>query len=302
MPANPTSIDQYLLSKGSPLAGYGKAFVNAGRRHGVDPRLLVAIAGAESSFAKYKPSQAIFNAWGWGPHRKFPSWEAGIDAVARGLGENYISKGLKTIEQISGRYAPVGAANDPLNYNRNWTRNVSRFYQELGGRSVEQEPRRSGGFDRRAASLEGLRRLASGNYDPLEMLAELPSFATGDEGPPVKAKTTTSAAGKGVVDTSKPGKGTHVTSGLGWGTKTAVDIMAAPGTPVGAPTSGVVVRHGSAQGGQALYLQGDDGFLYWLGHIDGMAPVGTRVGRGQQLAVISADHKAPHVHIDRRKL
>lgn len=95
--------------------------------------------------------------------------------------------------------------------------------------------------------------------------------------------------------------GSHVTDGLGWGTRTAIDIMAAPGTPVGAPTSGRIVRHSSAQGGEAMWFLGDNGLMYWLGHIDRMLPPGTRVKRGQTIAHISADHRAPHLHIDRRQ-
>ncbi len=96
--------------------------------------------------------------------------------------------------------------------------------------------------------------------------------------------------------------GSHVTDGLDWnnGQKTATDIMAKAGTSVGAPEAGVIVRHGSAQGGLAMYFQGASGTMYWLGHIDGMVPVGTRVARGQKIAVISADHAAPHLHIDRK--
>ena len=93
-------------------------------------------------------------------------------------------------------------------------------------------------------------------------------------------------------------KGTHVTDGLGWGTQTANDTMGDPGTTVGAPEDGYVVRHGSAQGGEALYFQGNSGRLYWIGHIDQLAPVGTRIRKGKTLAVISADHPRPHVHVD----
>ncbi len=101
------------------------------------------------------------------------------------------------------------------------------------------------------------------------------------------------ASGKGVaIPTSF--RSTHQTDGLGW---PAVDIMGSPGTPVKAPEEGVIIRHGSAQGGEALYFQGKSGKVYWLGHIDGMAPVGSRVRRGQRIASISADHKAPHVHV-----
>jgi murein DD-endopeptidase MepM/ murein hydrolase activator NlpD len=100
-----------------------------------------------------------------------------------------------------------------------------------------------------------------------------------------------------------PMHGTHVTDGLGWGTKTAQDIMAHPGTPVNAWVGGTVERLGSAQGGQSMYFKADNGEEYWLGHIDGKysLPAGTRVQKGQLLTRISADHAAPHLHIDSRR-
>lgn len=105
---------------------------------------------------------------------------------------------------------------------------------------------------------------------------------------------------KGMIVTSKGWKGSHVTDGLDLnkGSKTAGDIMAAPGTPVGAPESGTVFRWGSAQGGEALYFRGDSGKVYWMGHIDNRAPVGTKVRKDQVIASVSADHPAPHLHID----
>jgi len=99
------------------------------------------------------------------------------------------------------------------------------------------------------------------------------------------------------------GHGTHVTDGLdlNHGAKTAVDIMAKPGTAVPAPRDGVVVRLGSAQGGQSMYFRDDEGHTWWLGHIDGRysLPAGTRVRAGQTLSRISANHAAPHLHLDR---
>jgi len=109
---------------------------------------------------------------------------------------------------------------------------------------------------------------------------------------------------KGVVDTSvwKP-QGTHVTSGLDLnkGTKSAIDIMAAPGTAVAAPANGVVVRLGSAQGGDSMYFRDDQGHMWWLGHVDSRYSLkpGTRVRAGQTLTRISADHPRPHLHLDR---
>ena len=46
------TLDAFLRKRGSPLAGQGATFVSAGKRYGVDPYLMVAIAGAESSFGK----------------------------------------------------------------------------------------------------------------------------------------------------------------------------------------------------------------------------------------------------------
>jgi len=106
------------------------------------------------------------------------------------------------------------------------------------------------------------------------------------------------------IGTYDPNHGTHITDGLDWnhGRKTAQDIMAKPGTPVNAWVGGTVERLGSAQGGQSMYFKADNGEEYWLGHIDGRysLPAGTRVSKGQLLTRISADHAAPHLHIDSR--
>lgn len=127
-------IDTYLAGKGSPMAGQGAAFVASGSRWGVDPRLLVAIAGGESSFGQI--TCAPFNAWGWGcpngPYR-FTSWADGIEAVTRGLRTGYLAEGRTTVAAIHAKYAPIGAGNDPTGLNNNWTINVSRFLTELGG-------------------------------------------------------------------------------------------------------------------------------------------------------------------------
>jgi Peptidase family M23 len=94
-------------------------------------------------------------------------------------------------------------------------------------------------------------------------------------------------------------KSTHPTDGLAdQGFTHAEDIMGHPGTAVGAPEAGTVIRHGSAQGGQSLWLRADSGRMYWIGHIESDIPVGTKVTRGQRIAMISADHPRPHVHLD----
>jgi cell wall-associated NlpC family hydrolase len=128
------ALDAYLGGKGSPLAGMGAAFVASAGQMGLDPRMLVAISGAETSFGTYGPSQLIHNPFGMGPGRVYPSWEEAIAAAAGNLaGPLYLGAGKVTIGQISGTWAPLGAVNDPSNLNSNWTRNVSRYYAEMGG-------------------------------------------------------------------------------------------------------------------------------------------------------------------------
>ncbi|MCW2956242.1 MAG: conjugal transfer protein [Thermoleophilia bacterium] len=127
-------LDSYLAGKGSPMAGQGGAFLASGGRWQLDPRLLVAIAGAESNFGAI--TCAPFNAWGWGcpdgPY-DFASWADGIDTVAEGLRTNYLAEGRTSVALINLKYAPLGAANDPTGLNNHWTTNVSRFLSELGG-------------------------------------------------------------------------------------------------------------------------------------------------------------------------
>ncbi|GIV03988.1 MAG: hypothetical protein KatS3mg015_2818 [Fimbriimonadales bacterium] len=113
--------------------------------------------------------------------------------------------------------------------------------------------------------------------------------------------TTPMNVGPGIM-VPKSWKGTHVTSGLGWGTKTAIDIMGKPGTPVRLPWGGTVVyfHPTGAQGGGSMLVRLEDGRKIWLGHIaQGLQP-GQRFRAGQAVAVISPDHKAPHVHADIR--
>ncbi|MBI2683897.1 MAG: C40 family peptidase [Actinobacteria bacterium] len=127
-------LDTYLTQRGSPLAGLGTVFVSAAANVSIDPRLLVAISGAETSFATYRPAQAIRNPFGLGPNITYPGYEAAIVAAAENLGGRlYKGDGRFTIATIQPRWAPSGASNDPTNLNSNWVRNVSRYYAEQGG-------------------------------------------------------------------------------------------------------------------------------------------------------------------------
>lgn len=79
--------------EGSPLAGYGQAFYDAGAANGIDPRLLVALAYAESSDGRHITRGDTHNVFNWeynGKHHSpYPSITAAIESLAAGLNDGY---------------------------------------------------------------------------------------------------------------------------------------------------------------------------------------------------------------------
>jgi hypothetical protein len=131
LPQLPQQINQFLTAKHTPtqpLAGLGGQFVTLGEQYGVDPRLVVAISGAESSFGAHVCTQS--NAWNWfweGPCPKSPfdSWESGAKTVTHFLHKSYLLKGYKTIPLIGAKYCASGC--------EHWVPNVTEFFTDLGG-------------------------------------------------------------------------------------------------------------------------------------------------------------------------
>ena len=340
MPDTAAAINALLKKRGSPMAGMGQVFVAAGKKYGVDPRLVVAISGIESSFGKH--TYGAHNAWGWGPGKPFGSWQEGIQAVTQGLRTGYYDRGLRTPDKIVHRYAPGSDGNDT----GNWVNVVNQFLGQMGATvpaakkgspakafatAVPSLPKYVDPVTTgiRDAAMENLASIASGRFlKPTEQLAALTRGAVSDRAqtellqtqasfdldlqpaPDLTKKAKGSNAlppAKGLLVTSRGWKETaHAggrTSGLGWGDDVPADIMAPPGKAVGAPASGVITRIGSAQeGGQSAYLRGDDGYEYWLGHIDVDVPEGSRIQANQVIARISGEHPRPHLHITRRRL
>jgi len=325
---NPKEIDSFLKQKGSPMAGLGSVFVGAGQKYGVDPALVVAISGIESSFGKhtFRPH----NAWGWMSGSNWQSWEQGISTVTKGLSQGYIREGLTTPEQIVRKYAPASDGNDESR----WAQVVNQYLGELGsrgapGRSPAGSPtqgRGVSGTPQPAAStlLDGSDPIAamarenladiarSGKVNAERQLSRLVGAAAEaterqtvamqqSTVPPVpRSRVASPAPVKGALRLPTKWQGTHVTDGLDWnhGAKTAVDLMAPAGTPVVVPFAGVVERWGSAQGGEAMYLRDAQGRRYWLGHVDDRIPEGASFPAGSIIARISADHPRPHAHWD----
>jgi hypothetical protein len=110
---------------------------SAAQRHGVDSRLLTAIAIHETGNGTSDIVRGKNNPGGLydskkGEYKSFPTLEAGFDAMAKNLKENYIDQGLTTVEAIGNKYAKPGE-NDPKGLNKDWVPGVKAQLRRLGG-------------------------------------------------------------------------------------------------------------------------------------------------------------------------
>lgn len=133
----PEDIDLYLACWNSPLEGEGQTFWEAGRANDVDPRLLVALAGAESSFGK--AICAPYNAWNWSYNgvckSPFDSWSDGIWTVAEGVRRIYLDGGKHTIHKMSDGRRP-SYCGEGCGF---WIPNVTRFFADQGGNPESED-------------------------------------------------------------------------------------------------------------------------------------------------------------------
>jgi hypothetical protein len=147
--AAPTNVFQ------SKLAGTEPIFVAAANKYGLAPGLLMAISMHETGRGTSEAVKNYNNPGGlmdpktdWQTLQKFPTIEAGIDAMAKNLKENYIDKGLTTIAQIQEKYAPIGSKNDPKGLNKDWTAGVTAFRNQLAmKRTSGTVAKQAGGLD-----------------------------------------------------------------------------------------------------------------------------------------------------------
>lgn len=85
------AIDSFLESRDSVLAGYGEKFVTEAEKNDIDWRLLVSIAGRETTFGRHmcKNPKAPNNPFGWGSCKiGFKSIDESIEKVSMSLGGN----------------------------------------------------------------------------------------------------------------------------------------------------------------------------------------------------------------------
>ena len=160
---SPEQIDSYFENRSPQFVGTGLSFVLYGLAYNLDPRLIVAIAGAETTFATNLGCNTEFNAWSWFWAKEdadgvlctnktkyptdederlckchnshFSSFDAAIHTVTRGLRRKYLSdpeNPQTSIGAIGKTYCDF--AKDPEGCT-NWIGGVTKVYKDpnLGG-------------------------------------------------------------------------------------------------------------------------------------------------------------------------
>jgi len=125
---------KHYKAKASPLNSSGQAFLAAGQKFDIDPALIVAISGQETSFATR--TCTTDNAWNWFwqgpcPRSPFDNYEQGINTVSKFLRKNYINRGYNTIPLIRKKYCTAPVKNGIVC--PGWITNVTLFRDQLKG-------------------------------------------------------------------------------------------------------------------------------------------------------------------------
>jgi peptidoglycan hydrolase CwlO-like protein len=120
---------------GTAFAGLGPAFVNAGRRHGVNPLYLVAHAIEESAFGTSQMAQAKNNLFGIAAYdsnpdaaMSFPSFQACVEYEAQFVRRDYLDPQGAFYRGPNLKGMNVNYASD-----RRWASNIAAIYLTLPG-------------------------------------------------------------------------------------------------------------------------------------------------------------------------
>jgi hypothetical protein len=120
-------VRQFLAKYKSPLEPHAEYIVDMADKHGLDFRLLPAIAMQETNLCK-KAKEGSYNCWGWGvyggKYTFFESYPAAIETISRTLAHKYRNKyGLVTPDEIQQLYNPSNTSN--------WAYAVNHFMEKL---------------------------------------------------------------------------------------------------------------------------------------------------------------------------
>lgn len=94
------AIKRVLKKYDSTMVEATDTFINTAVTYDLDPYLLPSIAGLESFFGRFT-MPGSYNPFGWGRGLvPFENWGQAIETVGKGIRENYIDKGAKTVDEI----------------------------------------------------------------------------------------------------------------------------------------------------------------------------------------------------------
>lgn len=120
------NLKSFFRKHNSPLYNYAGKIVAVSDKYKFDYRLLPAIAMQESNLCRVTPDDS-HNCWGWGIYgttvTKFDSYDEAIEAVGKGIKNNYIDKGLVTASAIMKVYTPQSKGS--------WAYGVNTFLKAL---------------------------------------------------------------------------------------------------------------------------------------------------------------------------
>jgi hypothetical protein len=103
-------LESFLTRYNSPVRSYAHVFIEEADKNNLDWKFVASIAGLESTFCQHIPTGS-YNCWGWGIPTgaqsgiEFDTFAHGVATVSKGLRQNYLNRGLITIEQIGHVYA-----------------------------------------------------------------------------------------------------------------------------------------------------------------------------------------------------
>lgn len=123
------ALERFFKAYDSPLEPYAQLIVDEADEHGLDYRLVPAIAMKESTLC-HKIIKNTHNCWGYGIYGDkvtyFDDYEEGIKTVSKGLGDRYVAIGLVDPYEIMTKYNPVSTGS--------WAETVSYVMERISTR------------------------------------------------------------------------------------------------------------------------------------------------------------------------
>ncbi len=121
------SLNKYLSSKNSPMAGQGTNLMNAGAQYDIDPRLLVSLSGAETGFGTNITAGQFnaFNVLYHGLNSPFASFQSAINSAGHSLANPRNGYDFTNTSTLYGHYCSGAGCSAGL-------KNVNTFMNQQG--------------------------------------------------------------------------------------------------------------------------------------------------------------------------